>query len=182
MILTFRTDRSEQTVETQIRDQGPQCWPFHLHLLDALLYGKPPCSNFKMITAIFLGDQIFWILQYTAVMGLQNFCSTLMVLWTGRESYRQVQGEGATDKCQTIHHYNTALKLSAFHKFCKILCVEFSSKLHENKGNWQRQYSYQYYITAFITCTYNVPYEPWHDKTCLREFPTRPDTNRPAQP
>ena len=24
--------------------------------------------------------------------------------------------------------------------------------------------------------------EPQHDKTCLREFPTRPDTNRPAQP
>ena len=23
-------------------------------------------------------------------------------------------------------------------------------------------------------------YEPRHDKTCLREFPTRPDTNRPA--
>ena len=25
-------------------------------------------------------------------------------------------------------------------------------------------------------------YEPWHDKMCLREFPTRPDTNWPAQP
>ena len=24
--------------------------------------------------------------------------------------------------------------------------------------------------------------DPRHDKTCLREFPTRPDTNRPAQP
>ena len=24
--------------------------------------------------------------------------------------------------------------------------------------------------------------EPRHDKTCLREFLTRPDTNRPAQP
>ena len=24
--------------------------------------------------------------------------------------------------------------------------------------------------------------EPGHDKTCLWEFPTRPDTNRPAQP
>ena len=24
--------------------------------------------------------------------------------------------------------------------------------------------------------------EPRHDKMCLREFPTRPDTNRPAQP
>ena len=27
-----------------------------------------------------------------------------------------------------------------------------------------------------------VLYEPRHDKMCLREFPTRPDTNRPAQP
>ena len=27
-----------------------------------------------------------------------------------------------------------------------------------------------------------VSYEPWHDKTCLREISTRPDTNRPAQP
>ena len=25
-------------------------------------------------------------------------------------------------------------------------------------------------------------FEPRHDKTCLREFPTRPDTNLPAQP
>ena len=25
-------------------------------------------------------------------------------------------------------------------------------------------------------------YQPRHDKTCLQEFPTRPDTNRPAQP
>ena len=25
-------------------------------------------------------------------------------------------------------------------------------------------------------------YEPRHDKTRLRKFPTRPDTNRPAQP
>ena len=25
-------------------------------------------------------------------------------------------------------------------------------------------------------------FEPRQDKTCLREFPTRPDANRPAQP
>ena len=25
-------------------------------------------------------------------------------------------------------------------------------------------------------------YEPRHNKMCLREFPTRPDTNRPVQP
>ena len=28
----------------------------------------------------------------------------------------------------------------------------------------------------------SIIYEPRHDKTCLREFPTMPDTNRPAQP
>ena len=27
-----------------------------------------------------------------------------------------------------------------------------------------------------------IVFEPRHDKTCLREFPTRPDTNQPAQP
>ena len=46
-ILNIETVRSEQTVQTQIRlllseqsDQGPHCFPFHLHLLDALLYCK----------------------------------------------------------------------------------------------------------------------------------------------
>ena len=47
MILSFRTDRSEQTVQTQIRllqeeqsDQGLHCLPFRLHGLDSLLYGS----------------------------------------------------------------------------------------------------------------------------------------------
>ena len=47
MILSFRTDRPRQTVQTQIRllleeqsDQGLHCLPFHLHLLDSLLYGR----------------------------------------------------------------------------------------------------------------------------------------------
>ena len=47
MILSFRTDRSEQTVQTQIRllleeqsDQGLHCLQFRLHLLDSLLYGR----------------------------------------------------------------------------------------------------------------------------------------------
>ena len=44
MILSFRTDRSGQTVQTQIKllleeqsDQGLHCLQFRLHLLDALL-------------------------------------------------------------------------------------------------------------------------------------------------
>ena len=47
MILSFRTDRSGQTVQTQIRlfleeqsDLGLNCLQLHLYLLDALLYGK----------------------------------------------------------------------------------------------------------------------------------------------
>ena len=47
MILSFRTDRPGQTVQTQIRllleeqsDQGLHCMPFRLHRLDSLLYGK----------------------------------------------------------------------------------------------------------------------------------------------
>ena len=47
MILSFRTDRPGQTVQTQIRllleeqsDLGLHCLPFRLHRLDSLLYGK----------------------------------------------------------------------------------------------------------------------------------------------
>ena len=44
MILTFRTDRSGQTVQTQIlEEQSDQCLhylPFRLLCLDSLLYGK----------------------------------------------------------------------------------------------------------------------------------------------
>ena len=40
-------------------------------------------------------------------------------------------------------------------------------------------------IFNFSACPWFVgvlTYEPRHDKTCLREFPTRPDTNQPVQP
>ena len=47
MILSFRTDRPGQTVQTQIRllleeqsDQGLHCLPFRLHRLDSLLHGR----------------------------------------------------------------------------------------------------------------------------------------------
>ena len=46
IILSFRTDRSGQTVQTQIRlllgeqsDQGLHCLLFHLHLVDGIRYG-----------------------------------------------------------------------------------------------------------------------------------------------
>ena len=53
MFLSFRTDRSWQTVQTPIRllleeqsDQGLHCLQFPLHLLDELLWGKPILFNF----------------------------------------------------------------------------------------------------------------------------------------
>ena len=52
MILSFRTGRSRQTVQTQIRllleeqsDQGLHCLPFHLHLLGTFLYHKTKLFN-----------------------------------------------------------------------------------------------------------------------------------------
>ena len=53
MILSFRTDRPGQTVQTQIRqlpeeqsDQCLDCLPFRLQLLNALLYGKAALFKF----------------------------------------------------------------------------------------------------------------------------------------
>ena len=50
MILSFWTDRPGQTVQTQIReeqsDQILHCLQFHLHLLEALLYGKASLFEF----------------------------------------------------------------------------------------------------------------------------------------
>ena len=58
MILSLRTDRSGQTVLTQIRleeqsDQGLHCLQFPLHLLDSLLYGRANCSNLRVIITNF---------------------------------------------------------------------------------------------------------------------------------
>ena len=53
MILSFRTDRSGQTVQTQIRllleeqsYQGLHCLPFQLHLLDTLLHSTATLFKF----------------------------------------------------------------------------------------------------------------------------------------
>ena len=56
----------------------------------------------------------------------------------------------------------------------------------------QRRKQYYYHLNDQVNkihetmneCRFPVffSYEPRHDKTCLREFSTRPDTNRPAQP
>ena len=87
MILSFRTDRPGQTVQTQIRllleeqsDQGLHCLPFCLHLLDSLLYGRATCSNFRIITAIFQMSEFLEILQYFSPIKLLLF---LAPLWQG---------------------------------------------------------------------------------------------------
>ena len=74
MILSFRTDRSGQTVQTQIRllleeqsDQGLHCLQFCPHLLDELLYGKSSLSNLRgILQQIFLGVRIFRIFMVFA--------------------------------------------------------------------------------------------------------------------
>ena len=48
-----------------------------------------------------------------------------------------------------------------------------------------RAVAHMFYCTQIITLGSNVLldiYEPRHEKTCLQEFPTRSDSNRPAQP
>ena len=64
MILSFGTDRSGQTVQTQIRlleeqsDQGLHYLQFPLHLLAHYSMVAPHCSNFREITTI------FWVSEY----------------------------------------------------------------------------------------------------------------------
>ena len=60
MTLSFRTDRSGQTVQTQIRllleeqsDQGLHCLPFHIHIFDKNPLVWPRCLNFRWIRATF---------------------------------------------------------------------------------------------------------------------------------
>ena len=63
MILSFRTDKPEQTVQTQIRlleeqsDRVLQSVPFRIHILDALLYGKATIT----FTGWFYGH--FWSIK-----------------------------------------------------------------------------------------------------------------------
>ena len=66
MILSFRTNRSEQTVQTQIRllleeqsDQDLHCLPFRLHRLDSLLYGRATVQILEWLQQIFLDVWIF---------------------------------------------------------------------------------------------------------------------------
>ena len=66
MILSFRTDRSGQTAQTQIRlllmeqsDQGLHCLLFSADLLDKFSMETPFCLNFRVIAAKFSGVRKF---------------------------------------------------------------------------------------------------------------------------
>ena len=68
VILNIGTDRSEQTVQTQIRlllmeqsDQGLLCLLFCLHLLNTILHCKINCSNCRTIMVIISGVPILRI-------------------------------------------------------------------------------------------------------------------------
>ena len=56
-------------------DQGLHCWPFRLHLLEALLMVKPHCSDFRSITAQFSGVPSFRI--FTVLSWNVSECSRL---------------------------------------------------------------------------------------------------------
>ena len=80
MILSFRTDMPEQTVQTQIRllleeqsDQGLHCLPFVCIVWTHYSMVEPHSSNFRVITTNLLGVQIFR--KFTVV-----YFDTFMVL------------------------------------------------------------------------------------------------------
>ena len=67
MTLCFRTDRSGQTVQAQIRlllkeeqsDHGLHCLLFHLHHFDKIPFKVGICLNFRKMTAKISGVPIF---------------------------------------------------------------------------------------------------------------------------
>ena len=70
MILSFQTDRSRQTVQTQIRllleeqsDQDIHCLQFYLHLFDEIPYHLASL-NLRKITAKFLASENLGTLRY----------------------------------------------------------------------------------------------------------------------
>ena len=80
MFLSFQTDRSGQTVQSQISvlleeqsDQGLHCLQFRLHLLDALLKEKSSCSTFRMITVNFLDVRNFRIFTVNPIIQMEKF-------------------------------------------------------------------------------------------------------------
>ena len=83
MILSFWTDRSGQSVQTKIRLLLVylNCLQFHLHLLEALLYVKPRCLNFRVITANFSDAQIFKIFTVPYVLSYVLQCCLVQTIF-----------------------------------------------------------------------------------------------------
>ena len=103
MILSFRTDRPGQTVQTQIRqlleeqsDQGLHCLPFRLHRLDSLV--KPHSSNFRMITTNVLG-----VRKLRIITVLQGPASVLQHVLQSIYNYRKFPKYSVTQKICCNH-------------------------------------------------------------------------------
>ena len=82
MILSFRTDRPGQTVQTQIRllleeqsNQGLHCLPFRLHRLDSFSMVEPHNSNFRVITTNFLSVRKLRIITVLGEASSNELCS-----------------------------------------------------------------------------------------------------------
>ena len=83
MILNFRTKRSGQTVQTQIRllleeqsDQGLHCLLFHLHVYDKVPLGLTSLFEFKFLAAENLGT-----LWYLTISCLLHFMCNMFCFW-----------------------------------------------------------------------------------------------------
>ena len=78
-------------------DQDLHCLQFRLHLLGALSLVKPSYSNFRVITANFLGVRIFWIFtvcymsQCTSIIttcyGKTNMSNGNEIMMSTKQSY-----------------------------------------------------------------------------------------------
>ena len=140
MFLSFRTDRSAQTVQTQIRQLLEELSLIRVYTVCNSLcifwmhYSKetPSYSTFRVIIANFRVSQILVFLRY------------------------------AISKYQPLISTNPTLRERLwFRAFISIFAIFIMN-------------SQNLYFTYII--------EPRHDKSCLQEFPTWPDTNSPAQP
>ena len=85
-------------------------------------------------------------------------CHSVSIIWT---HHSMVELHGSNFRVITTN----VLVVRIFRKF-RVCCYLLFS---------QRYNSYHYVIKN------TIKYEPRHNKTCLREFPTRPDTNRPQK-
>ena len=71
MIRSFRTDRSGQTVQTQIRllsDQGLHCLLFHLHHFDKIPKNVWPLCLTKILVSENLGTLRYWVSKYVCLL------------------------------------------------------------------------------------------------------------------